>query len=348
MKLRISKRIKVFLIGVSIIVLLYFVGTLEDKLSDGLYTSIPSTETIKDVASLCKTTLATSTTRIKGINVTEPTDPKSRELLSDLNVEWVRTDIHWERIEQTPGEYDWSTYDEIFTEMNEKGISIAPIFSYIPSYLTNWQIIGDEYGQFVGLAALRYHQYGLHYYEIFNEPNLSGFGWLQYGIDPEPFINAYGLLLAKANIAIRTEDPHAVIILGGLSPNGYSADNFLNRIYDLGLAGCFDIVAYHPYGEETRLKERAEEIRTIMTNNGDSEKPIWFNELGSNKVEDQERIMKVAFLDIDAVQGFFWFNLRDFKSPFEHYGLVDREYHTRSSYNLFKKLLEELANQGKN
>ena len=90
-------------------------------------------------------------------------------------------------------------------------------------------------------------------YEIWNEPNLSGF-WC-----PQPDPAAYGHLYATARAAVHTVDPAATVLLGGLAPVASSRRGsapamavpaFLTRAVaaNPALQNGIDAVGIHPYG----------------------------------------------------------------------------------------------------
>jgi len=93
-------------------------------------------------------------------------------------------------------------------------------------------------------------------------------------------------------------DKSAFVISGGLAPaatdgTNYSPTSFLAAMYAHGVKGSFDALGYHPYSFPavpdtyepwsawSQMTQTRPSIRSIMTKNGDSGKPIWITEFGA-------------------------------------------------------------------
>ncbi len=159
----------------------------------------------------------------------------------------------------------------------------------------NW----DDYIHFLTIFAQRYKG-RIHYYQIWNEPNIYP-EWGNNPVDPE----AYTQVLCRAYQAIKAVDPANVVISAALSPTvNLSPDNlsdhvFLQRMYDDGAKGCFDIMATQGYGffsgpTDQRMRPttlnfaRPLYLRDVMVANGDANKPIWISEAAWNPVDAPE------------------------------------------------------------
>src|SRR5207248_909512 len=98
----------------------------------------------------------------------------------------------------------------------------------------------NDYASFVHVAAAHFAAHGVHAYEIWNEPNLASF-W-----EPTPDPVRYTQMLKLAYPAIKSADPTATVVTGGLSPGGsYGAVTstytnevtFLEQMYKDGAHG---------------------------------------------------------------------------------------------------------------
>jgi hypothetical protein len=142
------------------------------------------------------------------------------------------------------------------------------------------------YGAFVSALVSRYGSSGMFWpahrslprlpitmWQIWNEPDLPAF-W-----PAQPFATRYVALLRAAHQAIKSRDPRAQVVLGGLT--NYSWID-LARIYQVrGARPLFDAVAAHPYtrtpaGVMTVLGY----VRTVMNRAGDRGKPLIADEVG--------------------------------------------------------------------
>jgi hypothetical protein len=111
-------------------------------------------------------------------------------------------------------------------------------------------------------------------WQIWNEPNIPHF-WGGNWARP------YRDLLKAAHDAVKNADPHAKIVLAGLSNAvGSISWKSLDNFYKLGTRNLFDVVTVHPY---TRLPSNvvkiAKLIRTVMNRRGDRRKPQMITEL---------------------------------------------------------------------
>ena len=134
-------------------------------------------------------------------------------------------------------------------------------------------------------------------------------------------------------------DPKAVVILAGLSDQGMPATDFLTRVYELGAKNCFDVIAYHPYGQIRQLPALQEQFQTIAQKYGDT-KPVWFNEFGEAHDSDKAASLKQVLQQRDLLDGFFWYNLRDYDEPQgDGYGLLNHDFTPKRVYSEFKTIL---------
>jgi hypothetical protein len=181
-------------------------------------------------------------------------------------------------------------------------------------------------------------------WQIWNEPNFKYFV-----AKPNPA--EYGKLVKNSAAAIKSVDPTAGVILSGLfakpaggrrlagkrvanptSPNWF-ASYFLEQMYKTnpGIKNRFQGVALHPYVARYRqLPAEIEELRGVMTREGDGAKGLWITELGWSSeppqgpsnvfavgAAGQARELKGAFTLLKAdqarfrLQHVFWFSVDD-------------------------------------
>jgi hypothetical protein len=116
-------------------------------------------------------------------------------------------------------------------------------------------------------------------WQIWNEENDHRFA--------EASVRGYATLLRTAAPAIRSVDPKAEIVLGGLyaAPRirpSLDATDFLDRLYRRGrVRGLFDGVALHPYAPDPSLMAaHIGALRTVMRRHGESRKGLFITEFG--------------------------------------------------------------------
>jgi VCBS repeat-containing protein/YVTN family beta-propeller protein len=231
---------------------------------------------------------------------------KSMALLKGAGIDTIRILMPWGGVEKNEGTYDWSATDRMINSANANGIKVLAVINSTPDWaatpdqppLAGAPVDLDAFNDFVTQVATRY-QGKVTDYEIWNEQNADIF-WA-----PEPDAAQYTALLKVAYTAIKSADPNAVVIAGGLAsaaetPGGPTINpvTFLSEMYADGAAGYFDAVAYHPYlysvpfsageGHAGVPITQAEQMYAVMVANGDGNKKIWATEYGEPSSEVSE------------------------------------------------------------
>ena len=328
--------------------------------SDGMadvYTSRPTTTAIRQATADCTLGTAPKATGIIGISDPHAVNPKVIALVKETGVRWVRAEIIWSDVQPTPSsKYDWSKYDAMINGYHQAGINVLAILTYIPRTMPgDWAQIDAQFQGFATAAVKRFAPKGVHYWEIFNEPNLPGYGWLVKGLNARDFLGAYTLLLARANKAVRDNDPLGTVVLGGLAsdnPGGIPAEDTMKFIYDAGARYCFDVFAFHPYGYQNNFQAARARVDAMMSAGQDTGKPVWFNEYGWTdyskmdmnifKSVDNNPMMAV-FKQRNQADALFWFSVKDYSSKWgtPAFGLADFYFRKRKSFWTFKYLVNQ-------
>ncbi len=172
-----------------------------------------------------------------------------------LGAEWIRLDIAWSVVEPEPGRFEWSGSDRLIDAAHERGLEVLALLAYSPAWArppdtTDKAPPNDhqQFARFVTEAVSRYGQRGVDAWQIWNEPNSALF-W-----EPRPNPQAYGDLLRTSVSAVRSIDPEAIVVSGGLAPaverpdEGWrSPEAFLSELIDTGALADVDAVGVHPY-----------------------------------------------------------------------------------------------------
>jgi polysaccharide biosynthesis protein PslG len=167
-------------------------------------------------------------------------------------------------------------------------------------------------------------------WEIWNEQNVAKY----WGARPDAL--AYAQLLASASQAIKTVDPGAEVIVGGLAnvtqSNGTDipARAYLEQLYAAGAQQSFDALAVHPYA--STVEEMTAQIRMVLEvarAAGDGGLPTWITEFGWSTAssggsagrvvapEEQARLLGSAYRALVEqrrrwnLRGAFWYAWRD-------------------------------------
>lgn len=201
--------------------------------------------------------------------------------LRSLNAYWLRRFfIDWSRIEPVrtdPPTYNWSSVDEAgLSAAASAWLTPIVMIKFTPSWAQRYPGVScgppapdrlDEFAQFLQAVVARYSKppYNVHYWEIGNEVDIdyralapnSIFGC--WGNADKPYFDGgyYADMLKQAAPAIKSVDPAAQILIGGLlmdcdptnPPAGKDckSSTYLQGVLENGGAPYFDIVGYHGY-----------------------------------------------------------------------------------------------------
>ncbi len=178
-----------------------------------------------------------------GVNI-HFTDPRPGEMqmLAEGGFRWVRMDLTWAGTEREKGRYDFSAYDRLLTALEPHQIRALFILDYSNSLYEKERSVTTEegrlaYARWAAAAAEHFRGRGI-LWEIWNEPNISGF-W-----KPAPNVDDYAAMALAAARAIRTAAPGEAII----GPATSTIDlEFLEGCFKAGLLQWWDAVSVHPY-----------------------------------------------------------------------------------------------------
>jgi hypothetical protein len=204
----------------------------------------------------------------------------------------------WREIEPTRGQFHWEVTDQVVAGAEYYDLDLVVRLDQHPAWASDVEpplnsppdVLGD-YQHFVDRVAWRYRG-RVRAYIIWNEPNLA-LEWGGKAPDPATYVQ----LLRIGYQAVKAGDPDAIVVAAGLAPtNGHGEAavddrSFLRGMYQAGAAPYFDVLGAHPYGfglppgaptsqNGGLVFRRLEELRAVMVENGDSDKPVWITEMG--------------------------------------------------------------------
>jgi hypothetical protein len=187
--------------------------------------------------------------------------------LRSVGVEYTREDFAWNRIETSPGNYDWSNYDNMVGGAAKQGLKIIAIADGAPAWATPSPTTPPAsgsalagYNEFVRQAILRYGSNGTFWathpdipkvpvttWDVWNEPYFK-YTWGEQTPDPA----AYARMFKTVAVTGRATDPQAKFMLEADSGNGgysWPQPPYLSAMFDAvpDLASYADYVSIHPY-----------------------------------------------------------------------------------------------------
>jgi len=222
-------------------------------------------------------------------------DPQVLAALRESRPAWVRVFLGWNGLEPAEGAYNTAeiaNYQHFFNEL-PAGTKIDVDVWGTPAWANGGSsnvatppVDDAEYAGFVNYLANAFHG-RVTAWEIWNEEDNRGW-WI--GTPAQ-----YVALLKAAYPAIKSADPSATVIVGGLTGNDGA---YLGQLYAAGAEGSFDAVGVHtdtacniasPYDFEFNPGTHTinqyfflgfVSIHAAMVAAGDAAKPIYMTELG--------------------------------------------------------------------
>ncbi len=290
---------------------------------------------------------------------------KAIALMKEAGISWVRQDFLWEEIEPRQGEFDFAKYDQIVDLLAKNGIQILGLLNYSAPWASAsgaWNDPPRDNSLFVNYALRVIERYKdkIKYWEVWNEPD-SGTYWMR-----QDGLKSYCVLLRDVYLAAKKVDPECKILNGGFA-NGLAS---VNKLYDNGAAGYFDILNIHIFelpqdpAAIKRVMAYPRLAYKIMSRHGDAEKKIWVTEIGSpgvksgvsvnnwwlganpdelQQAEWLKEIFRVLLKD-KAVARIFWAFFRDcnkhWDSGIDYFGLVRWDYSLKPSFVAYQEIVK--------
>ncbi len=194
--------------------------------------------------------------------------------IAALGASTVRFGVSWRGMQKSPdAPLDFSKLDAIVAETEAHGRTILPILYWPPKWAQPIYEHLDEYAAFIEAVVSRYGE-RFPAIELWNEPNLKHF----WGEEPDPA--KYALVL-KAGYEAAKRAGSPIVYFGGTA--GVPLD-YIRKVYEAGGGPFFDAMNVHPYSHpyapEGDLERKLENLRALMAEYGDAEKPIVITEHG--------------------------------------------------------------------
>jgi hypothetical protein len=233
-------------------------------------------------------------------------------LIKQAGFGWLAQQVQWSAVETAPGQFDWSQVDAIVSTAQQSGLRILFSVEHAPAFYqrAGGGLIPSDpttYRTFMQAMASRYAG-KVQAYEIWNEENLSremGVG----NVTPASYVP----LLEAGSAGVKTGDPSALVLLGAPSPTGADVAGqsindltYLQQLYAYNngeVKTFYDALSAHPSGfsnppnctpatpqcslsggfnndDSFFAFTRVGEYRTLMMQQGEGAKKIWFTEFG--------------------------------------------------------------------
>jgi hypothetical protein len=217
------------------------------------------------------------------------------QLADDGGFAWMIQLLEWREVEPAPDEWFWEYTDWLVRAKEYYGLDLVLRLDHPPEWaISPGGVVPVDvaaYAAFAGRVAARYRG-RVNAYVVWNEPNLAP-EWEGQAPDPAGYVE----LLCAAHSAIHAADPDALVVSASLAPTNHTDASalddrlYLQAMYAAGASGCFEVLGAHPYGfayppddpygaHDGLNFARLADLRAIMIEEGDGDKPVWATELG--------------------------------------------------------------------
>lgn len=298
-------------------------------------------------------------------------DKAAVERLRGTGAGWTRVILSWATVEpiySDPAHYNFAATDALLGNLAAAGLQAFVEVRDNPTWAASTfcgpidQAGGLEaFGRFLGALAQRYGSapYGVKHWELYNEPDATSVQAAQevgmgcWGNYPREYAD----MLHVASFALKSADPAAVVVLGGLAhenpPFHFNLD-FLDMVLAAGGGDFFDVANVHyfssyafgwqSYGPD--VVGKLNRIRRTLTRHG-LDKPVAITEVSWSNDADPEHqarylpkvLARALANDVYLVT---WFSLADWRGALP-YGLFDLNLQPKPSYRAFQVAAAEFG-----
>ena len=267
-------------------------------------------------------------------------DPSLATVIATLGVRYVRNDMFWAGIEQTPGQYAFPLDDERFmASVGQSQLSPVLILAYNNSLYDQGLTPYDNAGiaAFANYAKAVVVHYGaqVKQVEVYNEYD----GKFSTGPCAKS-ATCYVALLRATYAAVKSVRPDVTVIGGALVGVDLT---WLGQVFNAGGLQYMDAISLHPYQQAPETGPLDGQMRAVESlveqYNAGRPKPIWVSELGwstcCNIVDEPTQaryLVRGAVLALSGgAQQFTWYDLLDDGNPYnpdhatnpdDHFGLM--------------------------
>jgi len=264
--------------------------------------------------------------------------PGELEMIAQAGFRWVRMDFHWDRIEKTPGVYDFSAYDRLLDSLDKVHLHALLILDYgNPLYDNGNSPANDEtraaFAKWAVASLGHFKNRGV-LWEVWNEPNGGSF-W-----KPNPNADDYAKLALTVSKAMHEANPNEMVVGPALSGANLG---FVEVSAKAGVLPYWSGVTIHPYFqhapesygvayEKTRalIKKYAKPGQAIDVMCGESGYSTSWS--GIDETTHGKYLARLFLFDVlTKVPLTIWYDWRDDgldpKNAEHNFGIVHHDYH---------------------
>lgn len=270
----------------------------------------------------------------------------------------IRTGPEWGTIQpHDRNHWEWEAMDKLVDRYGKNGIEIQYILAFTTKWAAplekqqskNWLDWSrcapdlDAWRNYAKTIAQRYKG-KIRYWEIWNEPDLSGFG----SFTAEEYIK----MMQVAYKAIKAVDPQAHVMTGGfatLSDHPSRKDKQFHEKVLRQAKGSFDVHAYHEHCDFTNYAQRVDEKFIPLRRATGVTVPWYANETAISSMDGAEAFQaetlykKLLFAWARGAIGYTWYDLRndgfDPKDSESNFGMLTNDFYPKPVYSVYNALV---------
>ncbi|OGI03707.1 MAG: hypothetical protein A2Y25_08195 [Candidatus Melainabacteria bacterium GWF2_37_15] len=296
-----------------------------------------------------------------GVNIHFTGAPaRDLDLIKNAGFNQARTDLKWDRVERTRGQYNWTEYDQLIDGLLARGITPYMILDYnnpvygaggMDGIHTSEQRTG--FTNFAKAAAARYKGKTI-IFEIWNEPNLGSIFWR-----PTENVGEYMALIKSVYPAMKAADPNCIVVGPGVAFIANTFD-YLKQCMSQGLLNYVDGLSVHPYKNEAPEAGTVDylytELRNILGSHGKRDFPILGGEFGfstswsnvqneKNQAEFLARqlVMHDYYNVVSSIVYDFRNDGTDPNNAEHNFGIIRNDYSIKPAYTAIQTQRQNLA-----
>lgn len=205
-----------------------------------------------------------------------------------LDLDWIALEFNWERIwPDANAAPDLTAFDRAMVLAERYGITTLVTITRPAGWALTGQGPNPELTAQLVYNLARQYPRTIYAIELFPGANTVQ-GW---GAPPNPM--AYTNLLIKTHTALQTLDHSVIIVVGGLTPDGFNPASgeiddltFLQGLYDAGARSYISTVGLYfsvidgdlmttSSGNERQVLRHYEDLRQVMLKNQQAEGNLW-------------------------------------------------------------------------
>lgn len=219
------------------------------------------------------------------------------DAMRTAGIGYMRIDVTANGLVLDDGSYDFSGHDLALRQAEERGMTVLPI---LWGYDQKVNAPPNDMARYRAHIKRLVERYGYEHWpvvEIWNEENVDYFF---SGADPVVYAN----VLKNAYMAVKEVDFRIKVAFGGTS---HVPIDWVRKVFEAGATNSFDIMNVHPYSHpkppEGVVDVEIEGLRSLMSEFGISDKPVWITELGYPTRDPEIMHSEVVMKGIKIVAG---------------------------------------------